>query len=209
MYNTDLPTRVELPSTKKLLRSTAIAIATAAALLVAIVLPAEYGIDPTGIGETFGLTAMGKIKSSLAAEAKAEEAAVNAQKVGATDLATAETTIVSMQAAPPARTDETIVTLKPGEATEIKMLMNKNAKVNYTWRTNGGLVNHDTHGDPLNGPKNAYHGYSKARQVSSDSGTITAAFDGSHGWFWRNRAEQDVTITLKTSGEYKAIKKMM
>jgi len=56
MYNTDMPTRAELPSTAKLLRSTAIAVITAGALLVTIVLPSEYGIDPTGVGTALNLT---------------------------------------------------------------------------------------------------------------------------------------------------------
>ncbi|HAJ46715.1 MAG TPA: transmembrane anchor protein, partial [Alphaproteobacteria bacterium] len=50
MYNTDMPTRAELPTTPQLLRSTAIAIATAAVILVTVVLPSEYAIDPTGVG---------------------------------------------------------------------------------------------------------------------------------------------------------------
>jgi hypothetical protein len=48
MYNTDLPTRAELPSTGKLLRSTAVAALMATGLLITAILPAEYGIDPTG-----------------------------------------------------------------------------------------------------------------------------------------------------------------
>ena len=38
-------------------------------------MPAEYGVDPTRVGSVFGLTEMGRIKVSLAAEAQAEEAA--------------------------------------------------------------------------------------------------------------------------------------
>ena len=51
MYNSDIPTRAELPTSAQLLRSTAIAIVAAAGILVTIVLPAEYAIDPTGIGK--------------------------------------------------------------------------------------------------------------------------------------------------------------
>ena len=69
MYNTDMPTRAELPTTRQLLRSTAIAVVSAAAILVTIVLPAEYGIDPTGIGTALGLAEMGEIKTQLAEEA--------------------------------------------------------------------------------------------------------------------------------------------
>ncbi len=222
MYNTDIPNRAELPSSKKLLRSTGIAIVVATALLVAVVLPAEYGIDPTGIGQGLGLTTMGQIKVSLAAEAKAEElAAAPVQTLPITpaiDPVIPATPVVAEAALPTAiaattvatdasRTDETSVTLKPGAATEVKLAMEKGAKVTYSWQTDGSPVNFDTHGDPLNGPKDAYHGYSKGRQVVTDTGEFTAAFDGNHGWFWRNRAGKDVTITLKTAGNYMSIKK--
>ena len=62
MYNTDMPTRAELPSSARLLRSTLIAVTTAVALLATVILPAEYAVDPTGIGGILGLTQMGEIK---------------------------------------------------------------------------------------------------------------------------------------------------
>jgi hypothetical protein len=33
--------------------------------------------------------------------------------------------------------------------------------------------------------------------------------NGKHGWFWRNRTSSPVTITLKTSGAYGDIKRVM
>ena len=74
MYNTDMPSRAELPTNRQLLRSTAIAAVSATAILFAVVLPSEYGIDPTGIGEALNLTEMGEIKMQLAAEAEADAA---------------------------------------------------------------------------------------------------------------------------------------
>jgi hypothetical protein len=65
----------ELPSARSLLRSTLIALAVAIALLITVVLPAEYGIDPTRIGRVLGLTQMGEIKVRLAREAAADAAA--------------------------------------------------------------------------------------------------------------------------------------
>lgn len=59
----------------RLIRSTLIALAVAAALLATVVLPAEYGIDPTGVGRVLGLTRMGQIKTRLAKEAAADAAA--------------------------------------------------------------------------------------------------------------------------------------
>lgn len=72
MYNAEIPPREELPSTKTLLRSTFVAALVAAALLITTILPAEYGIDPTGIGRLTGLTEMGEIKTQLEKEAEAD-----------------------------------------------------------------------------------------------------------------------------------------
>ena len=75
MYNTEAPPRSELPSSRALIKSTLIALAVALVLLVTVVLPAEYAIDPTRIGRVLGLTQMGEVKMALAKEAAAEEAA--------------------------------------------------------------------------------------------------------------------------------------
>ncbi|MBT4769995.1 MAG: transmembrane anchor protein, partial [Rhodospirillaceae bacterium] len=65
MYNKNIPSNLDIPSTGKLIKSTVLAAITAGALLVTVVLPAEYGIDPTGIGNAIGLKKMGEIKVSL------------------------------------------------------------------------------------------------------------------------------------------------
>lgn len=222
MYNTDLPTRAELPSTGKLLKSTGIAALIAVALLVTTVLPAEYGIDPTGIGRMLGLTRMGEIKVALAAEAaKAEVTPAAPAPSQASTSVPAVAPIAALPASPVApapsvasqaaatRQDTMSVTLKPGEAAEIKVAMRKDASVEYEWSTVGGPVNFDTHGDPVNAPKGFYHGYSKGRNETRNAGTLQAAFDGTHGWFWRNRSAANVTVTLKTSGDYQSIKRVM
>jgi len=201
MYNTDIPRRAELPSQAQLLRSTAIAIVTAGVLLTTVVLPAEYGIDPTGIGSVLRLTEMGRIKMALANEALAEQAA---------PARTPQAFSAPAQAAAPGmRSDEMQVTLAPGAGTEVKMTMRKGATVRYEWKTDGGLVNHDTHGEPENAAPNTFHRYKKEKDVTGNSGEFSAVFDGNHGWFWRNRGVKPVTITLKTSGAYSSIKKMM
>lgn len=219
MYNTDLPDRAELPSAARLVRSTIVAVLVAAVLLVTTILPAEFGIDPTGIGRALGLAQMGEIKASLAANAKAAEVApipsarpakpvieesVAAQPVAARPPPTTSTTGTATQ-----RQDTVTVTLKHGQAAEFKLAMRKDASVRYEWSTAGVPVNYDAHGDPVNAPKDFYHGYGKGRNRTDDSGTLTAAFDGKHGWFWRNRSGAEATITLRTSGEYEKIERVL
>tara|TARA_B100001971_G_C18183926_1_gene534429 strand:- start:77 stop:430 length:354 start_codon:yes stop_codon:yes gene_type:complete len=72
MYNSNTPTNQDLPSTGKLIKSTVLAALVAGVLLVTVVMPSEYGIDPTGVGKALGLTEMGDIKTSLAEEAAAD-----------------------------------------------------------------------------------------------------------------------------------------
>lgn len=208
MYNTDLPNRAELPSSKQLLRSTVIAIIVAAVLLVTIVLPAEYGVDPTRVGRVLGLTEMGEIKRTLAEEARKATEAENAQKNSAPATAAPRQNTAANQPAgnnAATKSDEMTVTLKPGEGAEIKLEMSKGAKVNYDWKASGGVLNHDTHGD--NASK-AFISYKKGTGVEGDAGELVADFDGSHGWFWRNRTNADVTVTLKTSGAYASVKRV-
>ena len=216
MYNTDLPTRAELPSTGKLLRSTAVAALMATGLLITAILPAEYGIDPTGIGRALGLTQMGEIKMSLATEANATEtapAAPVAPPAASSSPATAPNlTPAAGQAAAevvPVREHTVTIQLKPGEAAEVKLTMQKDASVRYEWSAAGGGVNYDTHGDPVKAPKGFYHGYGKGKNETARTGTLQAAFDGKHGWFWRNRSGSEVTITLKTNGEYGQIERVL
>ena len=98
------------------------------------------------------------------------------------------------------------VTLKPGEGTEIKLEALKNKTVSSEWTAVGGPVNYDTHGEPYNGEEGYFHSYNKGKQVKSDTGELTAIFAGTHGWFWRNRSNNDVTISLKTTGDYLSVK---
>jgi hypothetical protein len=217
MYNTDLPTKAELPTTAQLIKSSIVAGITAAVLTVTIVLPSEYAIDPTGIGRALKLTQMGEIKQQLAAEAAADrlkdqQQAPQQQPAPRSSLAGrifAELFIGGARAQAATRSDETVITLKPTEGGEWKMTMAQGATAQYSFTVQGGVVNYDMHGTPRGGNAGGKEtSYKQGRGVGSETGTLTAGFDGSHGWFFRNRGSQPVTITLKTSGAYSEIKKV-
>jgi len=200
MYNSDGPSAHEQPSTKKLIKSAILAALVAVVLLVTVVMPAEYGIDPTGLGNAIGLKRMGEIKVSLANEAAAEQI----------EEAQAVSSPPTVAQAPKPKTkdtpnDETTITLAPDQGREIKLIMTKGDKVAFSWSTDGGTASYDVHGDSKALNIN-YHSYSKGSE-QTHQGEIEAAFDGSHGWFWRNRTSTPMTITLQTNGQYTAIKK--
>ena len=210
MYNQDIPAQNELPSTKKLTISTFIAAIFAGVILITSVLPAEYGIDPTGIGRALGFVEMAEIKSLLAEEKQADEQrdialaeSLNKEKIVPVNAPVIKQNPVE---AITVKSDTKVFVLKPGQGAEIKLAMKKGELVDYQWLTKGGDLNFDTHGDRKGTP---YHGYGKGRGVSSDQGVIKAAFDGSHGWFWRNRSKQDVEVTLTTQGQYENIKRVL
>lgn len=172
----------KLPSRSKLALSGLLAIVIAAAVLLLFVLPAEYGIDPTGIGARMGLTSLNQA---------AEETPV------------VETSEVRRQAAAYRENDLT-VPLMPGSGAEIKAHMKAGDRFVFYWETGGSAVHFDMHGErpDANGKFTSYW-LEDAR--SSAGGSFTAPFDGSHGWYWENRSGEVVNVKLKISGYYQDV----
>ncbi|MEA1943657.1 MAG: transmembrane anchor protein [Pseudomonadota bacterium] len=231
MFNSQLPSRDDLPSSESLLKATAIALLTAIVILVTVVLPAEYGIDPTRIGRVLGLTEMGEIKMQLAAEAEADRQDETAAAAALTPVPEAspaapdepdpadassqapeaspiEETAAATDTNEPAAAqwrDTISITLQPGEATEVKLTMSAGEIAVYEWTTDRAGLNSDLHGD---NPQDAFVSYRQGRNEAGDSGQFAAEFDGHHGWFWRNRSDVAVTVTLHTRGEYSAFNRL-
>ncbi|MAO23348.1 MAG: transmembrane anchor protein [Phycisphaerae bacterium] len=199
MHNANIPDYTELPSNKRLFKSTIIAIVSAAIILVTIVLPAEFGIDPTGVGSLSGLKRMGEIKTALAEELKADQQ----NQSSTTDTTPITNPVINQTDAAP-RTDTMSVTIDANKSTEIKLTMRKGATVEFTWSTDAGPSFYDLHGDSK---EINYHIYEKGTETSKQ-GTLVASFDGNHGWYWKNRSAAPITITLKTNGDYQDIKEM-
>lgn len=201
MYNANKPDPDELPSSAQLLRSTIIALIAAIVILVTIVLPAEYGIDPTGVGRAIGLAEMGEIKTELAREAEEDR-----QNPGHGDQSGLVDGLIGLLIgtahAQEAWRDEVTFTLAPGDYTEIKLVMNEGDAAHYEWAAEGGRINFDLHahagGESVD--------YKKGRGETAGDGSFEAPFAGDHGWFWRNRDKADVTVTLRLRGDYSEVK---
>lgn len=179
-------------TTPQLLKATGVAIAVSAVLLVVAVLPAEYGIDPTGAGKALGLTAL-----SGHAEPVAETAPVvpTAQPAG-------EAQVVRQGA--PFHDGEMSLRLQPNEGAEIKAAMKGGDGFVFAW-TATGPVNFDMHGEAFDAKADEFTSYWKDRGQSGGNGSFTAPFDGNHGWYWRNRGTEPVTVTVKVSGYFEKL----
>jgi len=200
MYNTHKPLENDLPTSSQLLKSTMVAIGVGCALLILVVLPAEYGTDPTGVGELLGLKKMGEIKTRLKKDFLKENQVFKENIDAKDELKVEPETGKENQ-------DVMEFVIAPDEAIEIKLEMKKGSIAKYKWTTKNGGLNYNLHGDGHKGSQRSIS-YKKGRMTSSDSGEFKSEFDGYHGWFWRNRNNESVTVTLETIGDYILIKQM-
>ena len=175
------------PSGRALLKATLIALVVAGIVLVVAVLPAEYGIDPLGIGRAIGLT-------DLFAAGGGEEAA------------TAPATVTPALAGPVFprpydwRVDNREFTIQPGTGMEFKYELDRGATMLYSWKADG-FVDYDFHTEPEGKPSSASDSFDKG-QASQKRGAYTAPYDGIHGWYWENKSNKDVKVVLQTAGFY-------
>lgn len=182
------PAPGELPTQRQLNRATAIAAGIAAILLVAVVLPAEYGIDPLRTGRLLGLTEMGAMKvAANEPDSAAEE--------GDLTLDPKPALTYSLQSG------EQMVTLGAGEGREVKAKTQAGAEFDYEWSTGGTPVHFELHGEPDGGKKGEYTSYEIGKSAG-EKGKFRAPFAGTQGWYWRNDSTAPVTVTVKATGTW-------
>jgi hypothetical protein len=163
------------------------ALLVAGLLLVAVVLPAEYAVDPLGTGAKLGLLDLG-ITGQQVDKLNAEAA-----KGGA-----AQGSIVVDQDKPFVNDTEEFV-LGPREGIEFKYRLDKGQALLYSW-TATGPVNFEFHAEPDGAPKGYAQTYEKKDAQRQAAGTLTAPFPGIHGWYWENTTSAPVTVSLKAAG---------
>jgi hypothetical protein len=192
--------RASLPSNAQLLKATAVAIVVAAIVLVAAVLPAEYGIDPTGIGRWLGLTSL--------SSAPAAPSAVQTEPGGLDDslsLTTMGALSPVWRASTAYRSDELSLTLQPNEGAEIKASMTDGERFVFTWAAEGGTVSFDMHGEKRGSATGEFQSYWKGGKATGGHGEFQAPFAGTHGWYWHNGGDHPVVIRVQTSGFYEKL----
>jgi hypothetical protein len=189
-------------SRDRVLRMMLWAALSAAALLVLVVLPAEYGIDATGFGRLTGLKSLAEIKAAGAniAAGNAVAMPVNADAGGKPPSITVWSIAHSGKYL--ANTYE--VPMKGDEEFEYKANVQRGEPLLYSWRVKeGSPVYFEFHGQPSEGtwPKDYYESYEKGESAGG-SGSMIAPFTGEHGWYWLNLSDKPVTIVVELAGYY-------
>ena len=196
---------------RELLRGTLIAAIVGAMILTVAVLPAEYGIDPTGAGKAMGLTKLHTPETATPATvnpAVAAKPTPAAAVQGSTVSAPGEQRGLTVSSRPTVayRADEMEIVLPAGKGLEVKTHLAKGDTLIYAWKTgNAEKLNHDFHGEPVNAKEDEFESFILEDGVSESKGTLIAPFTGVHGWYWKNTTQAPVKVTLKASGFYTEI----
>lgn len=196
--------RVAMPR-RTLYRMLGVAVIAASLIVVLFVLPAEFGIDPTGFGRATGIAGLAAPEvEAVAPPWETGTAGANAASEGA----------VADYYAAPLRSDFVDIPLAAsGSITrenelEYKVRMKAGATLVYAWSVPGvpnpEELYFDLHGeadakDAAGEPKIVQ--YRQATGTQS-SGMLVAPLDGIFGWYLQNQSTQPVVVHLKLSGFY-------
>jgi hypothetical protein len=184
------------PSISTLVKTTAISLALAGILLVTIILPAEYNLDPLGTGRLLGLTEIASPTVEaveLPTPTSAELAPLQSGPLG--------------QYSSEFKLDVFEITLQPYEYVEYKYHLEQNATMLYSWTASAALIQ-DFHGErtsPGEGKEEPSEEQSYDKQNRQQAnGSFAAPFTGIHGWYWENPGSEPITLRLTSSGFYTA-----
>lgn len=175
----------ETPSLNMLLKATIAALLFAALALVLIILPAEYNIDPTGIGQKLGLTTLSQAALSSPSEPKNVSFTTSDGENGT-------------------REEMIEISIPAKKGLEYKLIMKQFDKVKYEWLTGGQPLFFDLHGEPESDDSGYFESYAVAT-LPEMKGSFTAPFDGTHGWYWENPTEKPVKVLLMVEGTFDLI----
>jgi len=203
------------PSSGNLLKGALVALVAAVVVTVLFVLPAEYGVDPTGVGAKLGLL-------ELAEETEPAESGGNTVVEGTWPAIPEEFDFYepdilgdpySRTQAAKFKSDSLTIELDVGEQTEYKAIMQQGDAMVYSWKlAKVATVYTDLHADPGENaegyPEMYYIRYAESETAQS-SGSLVAPFSGNHGWYWLNIEEEPITITLEVHGYYDRVEELM
>ena len=179
------------PTLTELGKAVSLSIFVTALVLVTLVLPAEYGIDPLGAGRALGITVLAPSTAALVPVPPPDGAILAPVQEGRVAYYPGEYQLDSRE-----------FVLGPYEYVEYKYHLAQNATMLFSWAASGDVA-HDFHGDRDGAPANAAESFDRRPRRQAD-GSFTAPFSGIHGWYWENPGGSTITVRVTTSGFYTA-----
>jgi hypothetical protein len=174
------------PSERSVIIGSAVALLLGTAILVLFVMPAEFGIDPTGVGKATGLTEIAQPTKMNPYLKK------GMQRKGVLTLSNGAYVVQ------PGGKDHWEFDLLPYEGIELKYELAQGKAITFKWQATGPL-DYDMHAHPFVGGTDLTESYSIAAAPSMQ-GRYVAPFTGIHGWYWQNQSLEPVKLTLDASG---------
>ena len=185
--------------------ATLVALGAAVVLLVTTILPAEYGIDPTGIGGALGLTALNAPAGRTLEITDVIGGNESVRTVEVPDygepVPLPNPEVHQAEAEPPQARTMT-VTIPPESETEIKTVLREGKVILYSWAVDRGDIYSDFHGHDPEVSSEFFVRYEEQQEGAGGNGSLVAPFGGEHGWYWLNYNEFPVTVTLSVNGYY-------
>ena len=204
------------PSRKKLAKAAAWTFAGALLVTVLFIMPAEFGVDPSGLGGRIGLTAMSRAGPPTISAEPRIVTGTYPDIPAAEDFDYFEPEVLGEPYArthgSAFRTDTVEINLDVYEQVEYKAFMQQGDALVFSWRlTEGTTVYSDFHADPAGDPaypESYWIRYAESEDASA-SGSLVAPFAGNHGWYWLNIEDEPVKITLEVRGFYEGLGEIM
>jgi hypothetical protein len=195
------------PPAGKLVRGIVAAAVAAALLLALVVLPTEFGIDPTGFGRLTGLNALHGPQKTVQMQdvigGNEKLAAVKPPSPGEPIPLPNPGVSQLKDAAPRAHTQT--ITIPEFKATEVKVLLDASQAIVYSWTADDDVYV-DFHGHDPAVTGEGFVRYEEKQSTRTGNGSLVAPFKGEHGWYWLNIGEKPVTIKLTVTGYFSGIK---
>ncbi|MBT0959098.1 hypothetical protein IV417_17055 [Alphaproteobacteria bacterium KMM 3653] len=186
----------------------------AGALLTVAVLPAEYGIDPTGLGQKLGLTALAQEAGTPAAFEGEMSFNIGAYDPTAERINQSVQGLIHLEDAP-FHNEVIDIEIEDYGEVEYKFIMPADTTFVYSWEVLDAVgegVYYDFHGHPssddaVNYPEGFEMAYAKGEGLTQ-SGSFTTPFAGYHGFYFMNIEEGPITLRLNIAGYWEDSKEM-
>ena len=191
---------IQTSTRNQLLRSICLSILVAFVILITVILPAEYNVDPTGMGEALGIKGFSAAESTASSEQSSNTSLVPSHEP--------QTNKLHDSIDPSLKFYQTDLILEPYGQVEFKLKMKEGARVSYTWFSGNDEIYADLHGHTI--VEEGIEGkeeeivvrYHETQQGSEGSGSFETPFTGDHGWYFLSLETHPITIRVNISGSF-------